>query len=193
MKRAIKLFVAIVVTIGAIRVNASDSALKVNVVGEKVFLVEVTNVQGEATSYFKDDLGQVLYRKKSKDAKVRFSFDLSKLENGEYTLAVKDDHKIQTLPVIVSDEGIQINESQLEKTFLPSLVQNDEEVIVKLIADKENDLFVNIRTNDGKLLLQDKVEGKQGLIGKKYQFTPGKYTVTMMSDDFAKTSTINIK
>ncbi len=193
MKKAINLFVAIVVTIGAISVNASDDAIKVNVVGEKTFLVEVTNVQGAVKSYFKDDLGQVLYRKKSEESFIRFSFDLSNLKNGNYSLEIMDDYKVQILPVTIDEEGIRINEDDLQKTFFPTIVESGNEVIVKQIANEESDLYVNIRTIDGKLLLSDKVDGQLGLIGKRYHFKTGKYTVTMKSNDFAKTSIVTIR
>ncbi|MEM0938473.1 MAG: hypothetical protein AAF600_06440 [Bacteroidota bacterium] len=193
MKKAIKLFVAIVVSIGAIHVNASESALKVNMVGEKKFRIEVMGVQGATTSYIKDNLGQILYKSRSKGNVLRLFFDLSKLKIGNYRLVIADDYKVQTLPVVVQKERIEVKEDELEKIFFPKLVKNDENVLVKLISDKNNDLFINIKTQDGKVLILDKLEGQRGLIGKKYRFTPGDYAVTITSDHFAKTSYFTIE
>ncbi|MEM6737953.1 MAG: hypothetical protein AAF620_17980 [Bacteroidota bacterium] len=193
MKKAIKLFVAIVVSIGAIHVNARETALKVNMVGKKKFRIEVMDVHGATTSYIKDDLGQILYKSRSKGNRLRLFFDLSHLKSGNYSLLIEDDYKVQTLPVIVKKEGIEIKKDRLRKTFFPRLVKNDENVLVKLISDENNDLFIDIRTQDGKVLILDKLEGQPGLIGKNYRFTPGDYAVTITSDHFVKTSYFTVK
>ena len=192
MKKVIKLFVVIAMTISASLATANDS-FKVNVVGEKKFKVEVTEIQGAATSYVKDAQGQILYRGKSEEGKIKLIFDFSILEAGEYELVVKDDYKVQSLPISVTTEGIEINREELKKTFFPRLEQTEDEVTVKLISDKENDLFVNITSKDGTTLVEERVEGKEGLIGKRYKFNPGEYTITMVSDDFATTSQLTVR
>ena len=192
MKKVIKLFVVIAMTISASLATANDS-FKVNVVGEKKFKVEVTEIQGAATSYVKDAQGQILYRGKSEEGKIKLIFDFSILEAGEYELVVKDEYKVQSLPITVTTEGIEIDRTELQKTFFPRMEQKEDEVIVKLLSDEKNDLFVSITDNNGTVLVEDKVDGKDGLIGKRYKFNPGEYTITMVSDDFATTSRLSVR
>ena len=193
MKNVIKLFVVIAVTISASFVNATEPTFKVKVVGEKKFRVEVTDIKGSSMAFIKNENGQVLFKEKSKGSLIRKTFDFSRMENGNYHLIVKDDFKIRTLPVAVTNEGIEVNELDLQKTFFPVVEKNDNEVLVRLLSNRDNDLSITVRTMDGDLLTRDIVEAKVGLIGKRYQLSPGSYAITVSSDDFADTEYFKIR
>ena len=193
MKKAVKLVVVMAMFISAAFANANESTFKINILGESKFRVEVTDVQGSSVAYIKNANGQVLYKEKSRDALLRMTFDFSKLAIGNYDLIIKDELKVRVLPVLVTKDGIEVNNSNLEKSFFPKIEKEDNTVLVKLLSDEGNDLLVSVWTPDGELLQKDKIEGKLGLIGRKYQFEPGSYAVTVESNDFIDTKYIMIK
>ena len=193
MKKAVKLVVVMAMFISAAFANANESTFKINILGESKFRVEVTDVQGSSVAYIKNANGQVLYKEKSRDALLRMTFDFSKLAIGNYDLIIKDELKVRVLPVLVTKDGIEVNNSNLEKSFFPKIEKEDNTGLVKLLSDEGNDLLVSVWTPDGELLQKDKIEGKLGLIGRKYQFEPGSYAVTVESNDFIDTKYIMIK
>lgn len=193
MKKAIKLFAAVTMLIGASYVNASGPTFNAMVLAGKKFRVEVKDVKGSSIIYVENEKGQILYRNRSKEALLRVTFDLSTLSEGDYKVVVKDEAKIQTLPVVLATEGLELKNDELEKTFFPVVQKEDDKVFVKLLSDESNDLEINIRSVGGKLMAQDKVEGRLGLIGKRYQFSPGTYSVTVKSDEFHNTTYVDIK
>lgn len=193
MKKAIKLFAAIALIIGASYVNAKGTTLETNVVSSSRFRAEITGINGPSVSYIRDMSGQILYKNKSKEDKLRMVFDFGDLKPGTYELVVKDEYKEQIQPIHLDKEGITINEEELKKVFFPRLEQQDKKVLIKLISNETNDLSVSIKSENGDLLLEEKIDGKAGLIGKKYQLEPGTYQVTMISNDFAETKYLSIK
>ena len=193
MKKAVKVVVVMAMFISAAFANANESTFKINILGESKFRVEVTDVQGSSVAYIKNANGQVLYKEKSRDALLRMTFDFSKLAIGNYDLIIKDELKVRVLPVLVTKDGIEVNNSNLEKSFFPKIEKEDNTVLVKLLSDEGNDLLVSVWTPDGELLQKDKIEGKLGLIGRKYHFEPGSYAVTVESNDFIDTKYIMIK
>jgi len=193
MKKATKFLAAIAVTIGAYFAHAEESAFKVNVVGEKKFHVEIAGIQGSTVSYIKDDQGQILYKKNWEKDNISLLFDLSFLKAGSYSLVIKDDVKIQTLPFEVSNEGVEVTDDRLVRTYFPKIEQLGDELLVSLLSNESNDLTVRIESFQGELLREDKMDGELGLIGKRYVLTPGDYAISMVSDNFAKTSYLKIR
>ena len=188
MQKAMKLMMVLVVMVAAIQVQAEGS-LTANVEGDKQLKVEVSNIQGNATSYIQDSKGLVVYRKKVEEgANLRLAFDLSLVRPGTYEFIVKDDVKFQSIPFEVTPERVQVIEEEQSKTFFPTVTKTDESIAVKLISDESNDLYISIKSDEGNILLNDKVEGQLGLIGKRYKFEPGKYTVTLSSNEYSKTT-----
>ena len=193
MKKAIKLVVAVTMFIGAGAVNATGPTFNAKVVGEKKFRVEVNEVKGSSLMYVENANGQILYKNRSKEDLLRVTFDLSTLSAGDYKVVVKDEAKVQTLPLVVNTDGIELKNDAFDKTFFPVVEKENNEVLVKLLSDESNDLEINIRSLEGRLMTQDKVEGQLGLIGKRYQFSPGTYAVTVKSDDFYNTTYVSIR
>ena len=188
MKKAMKLVIGLVVMVATFHVHAAGS-LKANVVGEKKLNVEVSNIKGIGSSYIQDSKGVVVYRKKVKEGtNLQLAFDLSLVRPGTYQFIIEDDVKFQSLPFEVTVEGVEVIEEAQAKTFFPTVSIEDESIAVKLISDEKNDLYINIKSAEGKVLVREKVEGQLGLIGKKYTFEPGKYTLTLSSNEYSKTT-----
>lgn len=192
MKKAMKLMIGLVVMVTAIQVQAEGS-LKAEVVGEKKLKVEVSNIKGQAISYIQDSKGRLVYEKKVEEENMGLAFDLSLVRPGSYEFIVKDDVKFQSIPFEVTAQSVLVVGEEQIKTFFPTMTMDEQSVAVKLISDEENDLYINIKSEEGKVLVTEKVEGKLGLIGKKFKFEPGNYTMTLSSNAYAKTTFLSFE
>lgn len=188
MKKAMKLMIGLVVMVTALQVEAAGS-LYVSADGDRNLKVEVSQLTGRASSYIQNSKGKVVYKKRvSAGENLQLAIDLSQLETGVYTFVVEDEVKFQSIPFEVTVEGVKLQEEKQVKTFFPTVTKSGQAIAVKLISDDTNDLYISIKTGGGKVLVEEKVEGQLGLIGKRYKFEPGKYSITLSSNEYSKTT-----
>ena len=193
MKKAIRLFAVMAMIISASFVNASETTFTAELVGEMKFRVVVSDIRGTSSAYIRDANGNILYKKQSNEGLLRKTFDFSRLDMGTYEIVVKDEAKVRMLPIAITENGVEFDQAELEKFYFPVVEENEDVVVVKLLSDEGNDLSVNISSRSGELLASEKIEGKLGLIGRKYHFNPGQYAITVRSNDFIETQYITIR
>ena len=156
--------------------------------------VKMSNIQGRATSFIKDENGKILSRKRVKiGEEVNLIYDVSDLTDGVYFLTLKDESKSQTVPFRLIGDEIKVQSEDFKKTFFPKLVKEEDEMLVKLLSDESNDLHIDIRSSNGDHLYYERIEGKIGLIGKRFKFNPGSYLVSISSNDYAETTPITFE
>jgi len=194
MKKAMKLFTGILVTLLAVQLNASRPSLSVNVIGDMKIRVEASEIKGRAISFIKNEEGKTVYSNRiEKVSDFALSYDLSELKEGKYVLEIVDEVKSRSVPFIVSNDGVEVLMDKQKKVFFPEIVKKEESVMVKFLSNDTNDLRINIRSKSGELLLNDKLEGQLGLIGKTFEFTPGEYSITLASESFNETRYLSFK
>lgn len=192
MKKTMRIFAVIAMTISASFVNANETAFKADVIGVNKLKVEVLDIKGSFTYEVKSLNGEVLYSENSDNGLLKMVFDLSQLDDGDYEINVKDEIKTRSLPITITSGKLVIVEKAMTKIFSPTIVQSDDLVTVKLLSNEQNDLSINVQTVNGRSLVEDKIDGQNGLIGKKYHLIPGQYIVTVSSDEYSKVSYIDV-
>ncbi|MEO9869653.1 MAG: hypothetical protein ABJF63_04185, partial [Ekhidna sp.] len=172
-----------------VTVEASDtSAFHIYTIGDKKVNVKVSNIRGKAISYIKDESGQILFEKKLKEEGVlNIIFDLANLSNGKYIFVVEDEFKRHSVPFELLTDAVEIYMEDSQRINFPQLIKDSELVLVKFLTNESNDLLIAIKTENGQLLFQERIEGKLGLIGKRFQFEPGEYLVTLSCNDYTET------
>lgn len=189
MKKTIKLMTVAVLLIAAVRSEASvGTTFSVSAIGDMKLQIKMTNIQGRATSYIKNEEGKILSKKRFKgDAEMDFIYDVSDLKQGSYAFVLEDEVKHMSVPFEILNGTVEVDMQQLKKTYFPRLVKKDREVVIRLLGDETNDLFIDIKSSNGLLLFHEKIEGKRGLIGKRFKFEPGTYLVSLSSNDYFET------
>ncbi|MEM6643006.1 MAG: hypothetical protein AAF616_08515 [Bacteroidota bacterium] len=196
MKKAIRvarLLPAFAMIFSTTYASATTSSIKVQVVGEKKFYVEISDIQGSSISLIRDQSGQVLYSKASNEDFLTISFDFGRLPVGSYEFVLRDQSKEQILPIEVLQDELFVNKEKIRKIFFPQVKQTGDEVTVRLISDGENDLSVTIASKKGDLLFEDRVDARVGLIGKRFLFEDGEYVVSIASDEYFSTQELTIR
>lgn len=189
MTKAIKLKVLVVLMMAALQLSATSPAtFRVYSIGDKKVNVHATDMVGKTIAYIIDQHNEVIYKKRYvAESEVGITFDFSSAKTGEYRIVVEDNLKSFSMPLIVSDDQIEANKDKIAKTYFPQLIHDDGMVIVKLLADESNDLLIDIKDKNGVQVYREEIDGKQGLIGKRFQFLPGEYDITLSSNSFSKT------
>lgn len=166
----------------------SRSTLNVDVTGEKTFELELTNVNGKMTVYLTDKDAKVYHENSLKvQDDLKMTFDVSDLENGVYTLVMRDELKLQAMPVVVTADQIEVKTQELSKVFFPQIDAENDVVLVKMLSDDTNALNIKIESDNGELLYEEDLEGKVGLIGQKFKFSGGGYyKMTLTSKDYSE-------
>ncbi|NQZ78060.1 MAG: hypothetical protein HRT61_18445 [Ekhidna sp.] len=189
MKKSVNSILVIILLMIATTGKANGS-LKVHIyeVGESKFKVEVLNIRGKAVSFIKDQNDQILFeRKLNKEESTSLIFDLSNIEDGEYTFIVEDQFKRQTVPFTLIEEKVSVHFEQMDRLNFPQLIRDNNKVLVKFLSNDEQNLKLAIRNRLGDTLFQDEIKGVPGLVGKQFQFEPGEYLVTMSCEGFSST------
>ncbi len=189
MKKTIKLMTVAVLLIASVRSEAFIvSTFNVSAIGDMKLQIKMTNIQGRATSYIKDDEGKILSKKRFKgESEMDLIYDVSDLKQGSYVFVLEDESKSQSVPFEIVEGTVNVDMQQLKKTYFPKLVKKDSEVVIRLLGDETNDLSIDIKSSNGLLLFHEKIEGKRGLIGKRFKFEPGTYLVSLSSNDYFET------
>ena len=164
-----------------------ESNLDVAITGAKTFDLQLSNVKGRARVYLTDEQSNIYHNERLKaKGELHLTFDLSGLETGAYTLIVKDDYKIQSLPLIINSSEIKVDMNELSKVFFPQIITRGDEVFVKMLSNETNDLNIKIESGVGEVLYEEKLEGQIGLIGQKFKFLGGAYKITLTSDSYSE-------
>ena len=193
MKKEIKLIlVPMMVLMMSVRVLAGGPSFHIYADDKKVN-VEALG-RGRTLSYVKSESGEVLLKRRmKKDGTFSMSFDLADFEEGKYMFVLEDQYRRQSVPFEISEQKLTIDQENTERVDFPQFVEEGKDVLVKLIADESNDLFIDIKSDSGDLLFQEKIDGKCGLIGKRFTFNPGKYSMTLISKNYTETKYLTFK
>ncbi len=194
MKKVIKMILVptMVVLLMSVRVLAGGPSFHIYA-DNKMVNVEASG-KGRSISYVKSESGEVLLKKKVKmDGSFNMTFDLSSFEDGKYIFVLEDQYRRQSVPFEIENQKLIIDKENTERVDFPQFVEQGKDVLVKLIADESNDLFIDIKSETGDLLFQEKINGKCGLIGKRFKFNPGKYSMTLISKNYAETKYFTFK
>ena len=191
MKKAIKLAFVFILWMGTAAVEASEtSELKVYSIGDKKINVEIQDIQGKVVSYILDENDQVLFERKLKEEDALMAtFDVSHLKVGSYHFVVRDKFKQRSVPFEITKQDVFVKMDESVRTNFPQIIQkNDRLLFVQLLADESNDLVIEVKNESGESLFNEKIEGKLGLIGKRFEFTSGRYLIRITSNHFSQTS-----
>jgi hypothetical protein len=133
----------------------------------------------------KDNSGHTIYSE-TVNTKENFktSYDLSKLEDGVYTLELNKDFEIKTKQFVVVAEEVTFLESTERSVYKPVFrMENSRMLISQLALDKESTLEIKIYYENN-LIHQEEVSGN-AILNRVYNLkenTPGHYKVIMKAN-----------
>ncbi|WP_159946435.1 hypothetical protein [Polaribacter septentrionalilitoris] len=187
MKKTIKNFAVVALMFGTLVSYANNKTNTTETtVGKNTVKVEFKNVKEGHILNIKNDNGEVVYKKEVKKSGT-FSkiFNLSALENGNYSAELVKDFEIEIKNFEVKNGLVTFFDSNSEKIFKPVIRSEGNLIYVSKIEFNDKPLEVDIYYND-EIVLSETLKGNGNEILKRaYKLSDSKsgdYTIVINSN-----------
>ncbi len=195
MKKQLFFVLALATTLCANTLSANgieDSAdltgttVKISAVNKSIIL-NLGTIEKEIVSVvIRDEKGSILVNETAKKTPSFIKkYNMSRLENGEYTMTVTKTTLRTTQPFKITNEGIVLTEMEKKEKFLPVVLLNNNKLDVNVLLKDYSTITVNIFDNQGVRVKQEKLE-KALIFHKRYnisQLPAGAYVVEVTAGD----------
>lgn len=188
MKKTIKNFAVVALMFGTLVSYANNKTNTTETtVGKNTVKVEFKNVKEGHILNIKNDNGEVVYKKEVKKSGT-FSkiFNLSALENGNYSAELVKDFEIEIKNFEVKNGLVTFFDSNSEKIFKPVIRSEGNLIYVSKIEFNNKPLEVDIYYND-EIVLSETLKGNGNEILKRaYKLSDSKsgdYTIVINSNN----------
>jgi len=161
---------------------ASGDSLKVT--SENSFDLTLNKVSKTTHIAFKDSHNNTLFEQTIKEGEMfGKTFNLELLTDGNYTVEINDAVKTKIIPVNISHDVVEINNSANNEFFKPIVNEKNSKVYVSQFSPSLTPLSVSIYNNSNELVYKETLQGKMDL-GKIYDFSKsikGRYRIYLES------------
>jgi C4-type Zn-finger protein len=125
---------------------------------EKSVVVNLGTVQKEEiTITIEDSFGNTLATETIKNhPNFVKKYNVSKLENGQYSITITKKTLRTVQPFSVSEQGVVMSDVEKKEKFIPVLVQNGNILDVNVLLGNYNNITVKIVDNEGRSTVEDK-------------------------------------
>ncbi|ARV08036.1 hypothetical protein BTO04_09225 [Polaribacter sp. SA4-10] len=164
MKTTIKKSLVVVVFMLGTLINyANENVTSDNILDAKRVKVEFNAVKKGQTLTIKNNLGTTVYNQEIKTSgNYSRTFNLTALENGNYTAELDKDFEVIVKPFIVENGSVTFLEEKEGKVFKPLIRIEKELILISKIEFDNKPLKVTIY-HENEILLSEKVEGENTL------------------------------
>lgn len=153
----------------------------------KAIVLNLGNIKKAEISIAIEDANgnQVLVEKVKDTQYFAKKYNVSKLENGEYTLIVTKKTLRTVQPFKVTNQTVEISELEKREKFIPVLNQNGDKLDVNVLLGNYSNITVNMYDIEGRRVFDEK-NYVVFQLNKRYdlaQLAPGVYTVEVLAGD----------
>lgn len=178
MKRNILAALLFVATIGY-----ADSG-KTTFIDVKKVKVEFSSVKKGQTLEIKDEIGTTIYFERiQNNGGLSRTFDLTALENGNYSIELNKDFEIIIKPFTVKKGEVTFMADKEEIVFKPVIRTSENKLLISKYAFQNHQMDVKIYF-EGNLIFSENIKGKNSL-NRVYQLSAdkrGPYDVVVNTD-----------
>ena len=195
MKTVLKFTVMAALLFSTVTAMANEPKMKLIADSEAKSLVfELDKVSKDAKIQFLDSENNVIYSSGNlNNNDLRKKYDLSKLEEGVYTLKMDSTTKVLAYTILIKDDAISVLESK--ETIKPNFRVKEGMVFINFFNQEMKNVDVKVYDASDRLLHSEMVENKL-IVEKALNFKnayKGSYTITVSSADGIYTENISIK
>jgi hypothetical protein len=137
--------------------DLGGTTVKISSVEKSVF-VNLGSVQKEEiTITIEDSYGNILTTETIQNhPNFAKKYNVSKLDNGQYSITITKKTLRTVQPFTVSKEGVTMLDVEKKEKFIPYVVQNGNKLDVNVLLGNFNNITVKIVDNEGRSMLEDK-------------------------------------
>ena len=163
-----------------------SSNVKIYAVNKSI-IVNLGAIEKEAISIvIRDNTGSILFNETvKKTPNFIKKYNLSRLENGEYTMTITKTTLRTTQPFKITTDGLVMTEMEKVEKFIPVVLLKNDKIDVSVLLKDYDNIIVNIYDNQGLRVKQDKYPSALSL-HKRYnisQLPDGAYVVEVTAGD----------
>ena len=154
MKKLIRIGLLSVALLATVAANASNKLnVKVTSENSKILSISLEEVTLGETLSIRDNQGVVLFSEELKEAhEYNKVFNFSTLPVGLYFIDDKDEEKIQSTPIVVSETNIALVENSSKTYVAPTITIKDNVMNVFINNEDHSDVSIDVYNQDGLLL-----------------------------------------
>lgn len=164
------------------QVFASGDSLQVT--GENSVDLKLNNVSKRTQITFKDRHDHILFEQTvNQGEKFDKTFNLELLPDGNYTVEISDEIKTRVLPVSISHDMVDVNNSNVNEYYKPIVNERNGKVYINQFSPSHAPLYIAIYNKNNELVYEETLTGKMDL-GKIYDFSKsikGQYRIYLES------------
>lgn len=186
MKNVLKTTMMMVaVLFSAYAAYATSGTAKVTVNSDNTLTLRVTDISENFDIRLLDENGKILYKNQVEN-KTTFNskFDVNFLPNGNYTLELQDETRVQEFAIALLNNTIMVNQGKTRKTFKPSIgVQENLISLNMLVLNEEATVQVYMYDNTHREVMSDTIIGTNHF-GRQYsmaQLPKGTYNMAILA------------
>ncbi len=162
-----RLFLALSILIGA-NLFASTIPSFIKEVNAKTVVVNLSNWKHSAIMItIEDNNGNVMYSEKIEKPHANRQYNLSKMNDGEYTISIENKQKVAVQKVKIKRDEILV-EATIEETFKPIFITNGNVWAIQALSLAKN-AVVKIYDEDNNIVFSEKIE--KPTVERKYNVT----------------------
>ncbi len=160
--------------------------VKISAVNKSI-IVNLGTIEKEVVSIvIRDNTGSVLVNETvKKTPNFIKKYNMSRLENGEYTMTVTKTTLRTTQPFKITTDGLVMTEMEKVEKFIPVVLLKNDKIDVNVLLKDYGNINVKIFDNQGLMVKQDKYPSALNL-HKRYnisQLPNGVYVVEVTAGD----------
>lgn len=166
--------------------------LRVQVLDQDKIKIITSSASGEIKVLLKDVTDRPVFEEQVNTRQYARVLDLSHLPTGQYTLETMDNSRLEKISIMLTGDEIRVASDAV--VYLPTFRLNQESLYVSLFPN-QGKATVIIRDANAKKLVTKKLDTsqEQGKIFNFEQMPAGKYTVTVVTDDYELSKELEVQ
>lgn len=144
------LLLMLFITVGMSSKSMFDDII-VSTLNTKTINLQLSNTDGDLEVFIKDAYGILLYEEVFKGEVLSKKFNLGLLPDGNYTVEIAGQTKINTIPLKIENSIITVLNSDKEVVYRPIVRVNGDLVFISKFAQLEEKLAISLYDGDTKL------------------------------------------
>jgi len=178
-----------------VTVAGNGANLKVQKEGNKSFSVSITDARQDMTLKVLNARGKILFSDEvAQNESLDRTFDFTLLPEGNYTLKVEDAFELESMPIVVSKDHLELKSDEISRRFRPVVIKDDQFIKVGVLPQGKENWRIVIKDPEGLVSYRTTLRGDQ-YMGKIFDVSKvsGTFEIELSTKDFQTTRSITMQ
>ena len=138
--------------------NLAGTTVSISAAMDKAIIVNLGNVHGEIITIAIDNAegSNIMTEKIYETAQFSKKYNMTKLDNGKYTMTISKKTVRTVQPFEITDRGIVMAEMEKKEKFIPVVSFNDNKLNVNVLLGNYSNITVKMYNAEARKIMEDK-------------------------------------